>query len=209
MLKNQTQKLIEQLTQFRQDLYDCFDARQDTVMDLLDALASNISARTTVELSLNPLFRRDYSALYKAIAEAFSTDPWEEDDSSPSDSDEQLLTALAQVIPPPQARPYLLLGLDATPNPRPYARTLSDRTFIYQPNPIKGNKPINIGHPYSILSVLPEKNPEQSETWVIPLSAVRVESEQTEREVGSQQINELLNHSAFSDLEQLYVERGR
>ena len=126
-------------------------------------------------------------------------------DSSPSDSDEQLLTALAQVIPPPQARPYLLLGLDATPNPRPYARTLSDRTFIYQPNPIKGNKPINIGHPYSILSVLPEKNPEQSETWVIPLSAVRVESEQTEREVGSQQINELLNHSAFSDLEQLYV----
>ncbi len=99
MLKNQTQKLIKQLTQFRQDLYDCFDARQDTVMDLLDALASNISARTPVELSLNPLFRRDYSALYKAIAEAFSTDPWEEDDSSPSDSVEQLLTALAQVIP--------------------------------------------------------------------------------------------------------------
>ena len=87
------------------------------------------------------------------------------------------MTALAQVIPPPQARPYLLLGLDATPNPRPYARTLSDRTFIYQPNPIKGNKPINIGHPYSILSVLPEKNPEQSETWVKTLSAVRVESE--------------------------------
>ncbi len=41
MLKNQSQKLIEQLTQFRQDLYDCFDARPDTVMDLLDALASN------------------------------------------------------------------------------------------------------------------------------------------------------------------------
>ncbi len=205
MLKNQTQKLIEQLTQFRQDLYDCFDARQDTMMDLLDALASNISARTPVELSLNPLFRRDYSALYKAIAEAFSTAPWESDEESPSDSVEQLLTALAQVIPPPQARPYLLLGLDATPNPRPYARTLSDRTFIYQPNPIKGNKPINIGHPYSILSVLPEKNPEQTGTWVIPLSGVRVESEQTEREVGTEQINELLHHPAFSDPNQLYV----
>ncbi len=72
MLKNQTQKLIEQLTQFRQDLYDCFDPRQDTVMDLLDALASNISARTTVELSLNPLFRRDYSALYKAQKQKLS-----------------------------------------------------------------------------------------------------------------------------------------
>ncbi len=41
MLKNPTQKLLKQLTQFRQALYDCFDARQDTVMDLLDANASN------------------------------------------------------------------------------------------------------------------------------------------------------------------------
>lgn len=205
MLKNQTQKLIEQLTQFRQALYDCFDARQDTVMDLLDALASNTSARSTVELSLNPLFRRDYSALYKAIASAFSTDSAPEKDSSSSDTVEQLLTALARVVPETKTRPYLLLGLDATPNPRPYARTLSDRTFIYQPNPIKGNKPINIGHPYSILSVLPEKDPKQTGIWVIPLSASRVESEQTEREVGTEQINELLAHPAFDDPNQWYV----
>lgn len=213
MLKNQAQKLIEQFTQFRQDLYDCFDARPDTVMDLLDALASNTSARSTVELSLNPLFRRDYSALYKAIsqssasrrAEPGATDPAKSDDSSPEDSLEQLLTVLAQVVPAPKTRPYLLLGLDATPNPRPYARTLGDRTFIYQPNPIKGNKPINIGHPYSILSVLPEKSPAQPGTWVIPLSASRVESQQTEREVGTKQINKLLNHPAFSDPNQFYV----
>ncbi len=111
------------------------------------------SARSTVELSLNPLFRRDYSALYKAIEEAFAHDLPQSDDSSTEAPVEPLLTALAQVIPAPQARPYLVLGLDATPNPRPYARTLKERTFIYQPNPIKGNKPINIGHPYSILSV--------------------------------------------------------
>jgi hypothetical protein len=36
-------------------------------MDLLDALSSNQTARSPVELSLNPLSRRDYSALYKAI----------------------------------------------------------------------------------------------------------------------------------------------
>lgn len=110
MLKNPTQKLIEQLTQFRQALDDCFDARQDTVMDLLDALASNTSARSTVELSLNPLFRRDYSALYKAIASAFSTDSAPEKDSSSSDTVEQLLTALARVVPETKTRPYLLLG---------------------------------------------------------------------------------------------------
>jgi hypothetical protein len=111
--------------------YDCFDGRQDTVMDLLDALASNTSARSTVELSLNPLFRRDYSALYQAIAEALATNPTEEVGSTESDSVERfepLLTAVAQVIPPPQARPDLLLGLDATPNPRPYSRTLSPQS---------------------------------------------------------------------------------
>ncbi len=204
-LTNELNGSIEKFTHFRQDLYDCFDARQDTVMDLLDALASDNSARSTVELSLNPLFRRDYSALYKAIAEAFAHDLPQLDDSSTEAPIEPLLTALAQVIPQPKTRPYLVMGLDGTPNPRPYARTLKDRTFIYQPNPIKGNKPINIGHPYSILSVLPEKNPEQPGTWVIPLSAVRVESEQTEREVGTEQINGLLNHPAFSDPNQFYV----
>jgi len=35
-------------------------------MELLDALA-NVSTRSVVELSLSPLFRRDYSALFKAI----------------------------------------------------------------------------------------------------------------------------------------------
>ena len=111
----------------------------------------------------------------------------------------------SQVVPPPKVRPYLLLGLDATPNPRPYALTLEDRTFIYQPNSIRGNKPINIGHPYSILSVLPEKTAPHSEAWVIPLSAVRVESSQTEREVGTVQINLLLNHPAFSEGDQFFV----
>ena len=118
MPSNLTNELIEKFTRFRQDLYDCFDARQDTVMDLLDALSSNNSARSTVELSLNPLFRRDYSALYKAIEEAFAQDLPQSDDSSTEAPVEPLLTALAQVIPAPQARPYLVLGLDATPNPR-------------------------------------------------------------------------------------------
>ncbi len=204
-LANELKESIEKFTHLRQDLYDCFDARQDTVMDLLDALSSNNSARSTVELSLNPLFRRDYSALYKAIEEALVSDPPESERKGPEVPVGRLLEAIAQVIPAPQTRPYRLLGLDATPNPRPYAQTLEERTFIYQPNSIKGNKPINIGHPYSILSVLPEKTPHQPGTWVIPLSALRVESGRTEREVGSQQINGLLNHPAFCDPNQFYV----
>ena len=111
----------------------------------------------------------------------------------------------AEVIPSPQKRPFQLLGLDVTPSPRPYARTLEDRTFIYQPNAIKGNKPINIGHPYSILSVLPEKAALCPSPWVIPLSGVRVDSSSSGRSVGSAQIDRLLNHSAFAQEDQFYV----
>lgn len=210
MLNAQSAELVERFNQFRQDLYNCFDSRQDTVMELLDALAGNIGVRSTVELSLNPLFRREYSALYKAIEEAFYA-PSEEfsvesDEKSPRQQQVRgLLEAIAQVVPQPEERAFQLWGLDVTPMPRPYARTLEDRSFIYQPNSIKGNKPINIGHPYSILSVLPEKAQPNSAPWSIPLSGLRVKSNQTGLTVGSEQINLLLNHPSFSQKEQLNV----
>jgi hypothetical protein len=36
-------------------------------VDLVDALSSNTTARTAVELALNPHFRRHYTALNKAV----------------------------------------------------------------------------------------------------------------------------------------------
>ncbi len=209
MPQNDYNQLITQFQQFRQKLYNLFPHRQDSLMDLLDALSSNVAARSPVELSLNPLFRRDYSALYKAIKEVFSHDEADSDSPRGGEQVKQLLSVFAEVIPAPKERPFQLLGLDVTPSPRPYARTLEDRTFIYQPNTIKGNKPINIGHPYSILSVLPEKVDSHCAPWVIPLSGVRVDSSQKGQEVGSAQIDFLLNHSAFAQENQFYVKRGR
>ena len=117
--------------------------------------------------------------------EVFSYDEAGPDSSRGGEQVKQLLSVLAEVIPAPKERPFQLLGLDVTPSPRPYARTLEDRTFIYQPNTIKGNKPIYIGHPYSILSVLPEKVALYPSPWVIPLSGVRVDSSSSGRVVGS------------------------
>lgn len=54
-------------------------------------------------------------------------------------------------------RPFNLFATDTTPHPRPDAKTLAERGYIYQLNTIIGNKPINIGHSYSLLSILPEK----------------------------------------------------
>lgn len=196
-------KFIEKFRQFRHKLYTIIPNRRDTVMDLLDALSSNQAARSPVELSLNPLFRRDYSALYKAIEQFnFNPDctPGTGEGNRSTEETEQikkqqaLLPLITEVIPAPVQRDFYLFGLDVTPVPRPYARTLQGRTFVYQPNAIKGNKPINIGHPYSILSVLPERTDSDKAPWCIPLSAQRVLPHQKGTEVGSQQFETALSN---------------
>lgn len=196
-------KFIEIFQQFRHRLYTTLPNGRDTLMDLLDALSSNQTARSPVELSLNPLFRRNYSALYKAVAQ-FNFHPngacvLDENSGSPEafeqlKKQQSLQQVIAEIIPTPFQRPFYLLGLDVTPVPRPYAQTLEERTFIYQPNPIKGNKPINIGHPYSILSVLPERTDGQPAPWCIPLSAQRVLPTQKGTEVGSAQLANALSN---------------
>ena len=58
---------INQLVEFREQVYKSFSQRGDSLMDLFDALCSARGANSVAELSLNSLFRRGYSALYGAI----------------------------------------------------------------------------------------------------------------------------------------------
>jgi hypothetical protein len=58
-----------QLKQFRQELYQNFTNRADTLLELVDALCSNPTATSVVELSQTGCFRRSYSSLFKAIDE--------------------------------------------------------------------------------------------------------------------------------------------
>ena len=83
-------------------------------------------------------------------------------------------------------------AIDVTPLPRPYAKTLGERTIIYQPNTVKGNKPINIGHSYSVLTALPEKEETGQIPWAIPLMVNQVPSSETGKKVGSQQLKQIL-----------------
>lgn len=148
-------------------------------MDLVDALSSNTTARTVVELSLNPHFRRHYTALAKAVAVNALMD--------------QKLAGLAcQTISAPVKRKFHLLGTDVTSNPRPFANTLPDRGFVYQPNIIKGNKPIAIGHQYSFWAWLPEYAQQKTGNWVVPLSMQRVSSQANKELVGAKQLGDLL-----------------
>lgn len=162
-------------------------------MDLVDAISSNTTARSVVELSLNPHFERHYTALNKAVTVNALPD--------------QTLAGLAcQTISAPSKRKFHLLATDVTSAPRPFADTLPDRGFVYQPNTIKGNKPIVIGHQYSFWAWLPEATQPKTGNWVVPLSMQRVSSQANKEMVGAKQLGDLLANKDLSFGEAFCVE---
>ena len=175
------QENAQQLTQFRLEVYQNFNKRADTLMDLVDALSSNTQARSVVELSLSTSFRRDYTSLFKAISEY-----------QPEKATKSLAQLAGPYLSPPVKRPFWLIGVDVTPQPRSYATRLTDRGYVYQPNPIRSNKPITIGHQYSSVFALPERTSQQAKTWVEPLSTQRVKSSDDKELIGAEQIRILL-----------------
>ena len=172
MPQNDYNQSQQELKQFREKLYQSFNYRRDTVMDLVDAIAANTTARSPVELSLSPLFRREYSALYKGLLELSLTTHSDSTEAEKSQiaQIEARIQAIAELIPTPKQKQFYLWAIDVTPLPRPDAKTLEERTIIYQPNTITGNKPINIWHSYSVLTALPETEETGDIPWAIPES---------------------------------------
>lgn len=186
---------VTQLKQFREEVYQNFNKRADTLMDLMDALSSNASAQTVVELSLNPVFRREYSALFTAL------DEWE-----PKKADKTLAQLAGPYLEKRERFAFWLLGTDVTPQPRVYARTLGDRSYVHQPNSIQSNKPITIGHAYSSVVCFPEEESEHGPVWVVPLSVERVKSSADKEMVGAEQIQTLLEDEKLPFHDELCVE---
>ena len=190
-----TKPYTQELEQFRQQVYQNFNNRADTLMELMDAICSHPNARSVVEYSLTPCFRRSYSTIFKALKEM----EW----------DELMIARLvAPHLPRPQQRPYWLLATDVTSQPRPFAPTLPDRSVVYQANPIRGNKPITIGHQYSSLVFLPEAEAGVASSWVVPLAVRRVSSTEDKELVGSAQLNALLEDPTLPFAEHFCVDVG-
>ena len=185
----------KQLEQFRDRLYRNIDNRADTVMELVDAISSMPQARSVVEYSLAESYRRSYSTIFKAIDEIvlppkllpellgpFLQSPFDKVSTRLNPS---LRTA-------PEGLPFWLLGVDVTPQPRLYAHTLQDRSMVYEPTVVKGNKPVTIGHQYSTVALLPDEEDGLTSSWVVPLATQRVASDADKELVGAQQIDALL-----------------
>jgi hypothetical protein len=186
----QVQWGVHPLQQFREELYDRLRARPDAVLDLLDALSGSPGARSVVELSLSPLFRREWGSLHDAI-DAFyqAADP---DAGTRQELEEQLARLIGAYLPAPQQRKFWLLGTDVVPVPRPYAPTLADRSFVHVATPVGGATPVGIGHPYSVVALLPEKSQLGDPPWVVPVGVRRVPSDAKATTVGAEQVVGLL-----------------
>lgn len=173
---------ISEIKNFREQLFFAFKYRADATMELIDSIAGNINATSITELSLNPNFRHRYSSISDAITNFAINDK------------KQIEKILIKCCKPITAsRPYHLLAVDCTSAPRKYAKTLEDRSIVHAPNPIPGNKPITVGHQYSILGYLPEKSLElNNHCWFLPLSTNRVTSDEKGTNVGSQQLKNII-----------------
>jgi len=170
------------LAQFRNQIFDSLHLHNwaDGIMDLIDTLSSAGQVRSVVELSLQPAFHgRHYSGLYKAVR-YFPL------------SGSQLRAIFADYLPHPQERPFRLLAVDTVPHPRPFADCLQDRGYIYQPNPTPGGKPVAVGHTYSLLAFLPERESASSPPWVVFLDARRVATDQNAAQVAQEQVSQWL-----------------
>lgn len=196
---------IIRLQEFRQNLYNFFPHRADALMELIDALASNTNAHSVAELSLSSLFRREYSSVYDAIENIFVPSELENAIQEQRVHEQRLLRLIAPFLPAPQQRKYWLFGTDVTYLPRQFARTLADCTFVHCPNTIAGNKPVTIGHDYSILSFLPEKASSGSPPWVVPLVVRRVKSTEKANQVGAEQITAVVTDESLPFKDELCV----
>ena len=162
---------LTKLAAFRQAAYACFTKAADVLFELLDALLVTPHPESFPALSCAPVFRRHWPSLYEGLQDGAVNRP-------------ALLELYVETLPPNE-RP-LLVG-DHTAWVRPQARTLRDRTFEHQPTPVKGQKPITIGHGYSTLGVVPEAEG----SWFLPLLHERIPSATTPSAKAAAQLHEV------------------
>lgn len=188
------------LTSFREELFALFPKRQDAIMNLLDALTANgHSCRSVIQLSETKQFERQYSSITDAIADGLPHTHWKD-----------VAKLVHQVASQNNQGPVNKFLLDCTGNPRPFAKTLEDRTITHAPNPAPGNKPIAVGHQYSMLAFLPEEQASREKHWLVPLSVMRVKSDEKGNEAGMKQLiqhikdNQLTNQLNIGIADSLY-----
>lgn len=119
------EEIVPIFKNFRDRVYRFFPSRRDAAMELVDALSSNKTASSVVELSLSPLHRRNYCSITRVLDEYLSQD------AVPAQQQKRLLTKLlSSLCPLVQQRRFHLFAVDCTPEPRIFSPTLEDRSYV-------------------------------------------------------------------------------
>ena len=191
------ESIVPKVQDFRNRLCRLFKFRSDSTMDLIDAVAGP-SHESVVKASLSPLFRRQYPSITDVVDNMFRRKA----EKNPSEQELQeshleISQLLIEQCPPPRERGHTVLIVDCTAKPRIYSSTVRDRTIVHAPNHVPGQKPITVGHEYSLVVYLPEDEADQNAHWTYPLSIRRVQSHETGSQVGFEQIQELITKTLF------------
>ena len=179
---------IKDLQDFRKSLYQEFPKRRDAILNLLDALSSyGHCCNSVVQLSKAECYERQYSSITDAIADGLKDVDW------------GMMMKLVYAAAATERNILNRFIMDCSSNPRPYAQRLADRTVTHLPNPAPGNKPICVGHQYSLLALLPNDTLVNQKHWLVPLAAKRVTSQEKGNEIGVQQVVDSINELGLSE----------
>ena len=189
--------IVAKVQSFRQRLFQIFRFRAGATLDLIDALAESAST-SIVKISLSSLFRRTYSSITDVVDNLFRL----RNGQNPSEQELQeeqlkITQLLAKECPASKTRGFVLLAIDCTAKPRIYAKTVADRSIVHAPNHVPGQKPITVGHEYSLAVFLPEDEEDRNVHWTCPLSIRRVQTHEIGSQVGLEQIKSLVSHTDF------------
>jgi len=195
-----TNAIVNKLKKFRTDLFAFFTYRADSTMDLIDAIAGQSSKESTVKISLSTLFRRTYSSITDVVDNLFRRKA--SVNLKPDEQQEayfEITEFLLEQCPQPSRRLFELIAVDCSSTHRIYSEKLEDRGFVHSPTKVPGQIPITVGHQYSTVVYLPERSDPSEPHWVVPLSTVRVKTEENGAIVGMQQIIAIATSNKFKN----------
>jgi len=175
--KQTTQEHINKIIEFRQAIHGTgFGNQRDALIEALDASCLMGVITSFPMLSQTKTFQRQWHSLYKAMERGRIADEW-------------LSHYLAQQVPQEGIQYF---SLDGTAWPRPRARTMDDRQYVYHPTPAVKGGSLCVGYPYSLLDWVPEAH----SSWSLSVSVKRIPSQMTVGEMGIAQIKALSQNRA-------------
>lgn len=191
------ESIVSKIQHFRNRMFQLFKLRADATMDFIDALAGSTS-ESVVKISLSELFRRTYCSITDVLDNMFRRKA----EQNPSEQELQeghlkVAQLLSEQCESNGKRGFILLATDCTAKPRIYAETVTDRSIIHAPNHVPGQKPITVGHEYSLVVFLPENERDKNAHWTCPLSMRRVQTHETGPKVGFEQIKTIVTQTSF------------